>query len=114
MYLHVLLDFIEVASAPPLTYIWGVSWTDQLESKHKKLASQIRTILGFTQPYRHIHTNIDIKGLKHYLRDYENHERHDPVPSDAVRQQHHLPVGRGLERYFHVCLARKNCYTAPL
>ena len=48
-----------------LQYLWGGLLTDRLESKHKKLARQIGTILGFTKPQRHIHTNIDITGLKH-------------------------------------------------
>ena len=41
--------------------IWGGLLTDQLESKQKKLAKQIGTILRFTNPSSHIHTNINIK-----------------------------------------------------
>ena len=44
-----------------LLYIWGGLLTERLESKQRKLAKQIETILRITNPQRHIHTNINIK-----------------------------------------------------
>ena len=38
-------------------YIWGGLLTERLESKQRKLAKQIETILRITNPQRHIHTN---------------------------------------------------------
>ena len=65
--------------------VWGGLLTDRLESKHKKLARQIGTILGFTKPQRHTRTNRDRKGLKQKLVVKEDQDRDRPRPSNEIQ-----------------------------
>ena len=87
-------------------YIWGCLLIERLESKQRKLAKQIETILRITNPQRHIQTNTNIKS-KHErpqtkLVAKEDQERDRPRPTNEVRphrrgKTHDSETGLGVE-----------------